>query len=558
MTPESDMSDLAIAARATLQPISRIAAAAGICEEAVEPYGKYKAKIDPALLDSSAPMGKVVLVSGMSPTPAGEGKSTMVVGLGDALAAAGTKTMIALREPSVGPSFGMKGGATGGGQSQVLPMDEINLHFTGDFHAITSANNLLMALIDNHLQQGNALGIDPRRITFKRVMDMNDRSLRNIVIGLGGPADGMPRDAGFEITAASEVMAVFCLATGLADLRARLGRMTLGYTYAKEPVTVDDLGAAGAMTLLLKDALKPNLVQSIGGTPALIHGGPFANIAHGCNSAIATNTARTLADVVVTEAGFGTDLGAEKFMDIKARYAECPPATVVVVATIRALKMHGGLPKDQLDQQNTEAVNAGLANLARHVGIVRKFGVEPVIGVNRFTADTEAELQVVTQWAAANGIACAVADVWGQGGAGAQELARVVLRAIEAPNNFAPLYALELPVEQKILMLVQEIYGGAGVDYSPRAKLMLEQIHANGWEDLPVCIAKTQYSFSDDPQLLGSAEGFTLQIREIIPKTGAGFIVAITGALTTMPGLPKLPAAMHMDVDEQGNAVGLS
>ncbi|WP_231849434.1 MULTISPECIES: formate--tetrahydrofolate ligase [Glutamicibacter] len=552
------MSDLAIAARATLQPISRIAAAAGICEEAVEPYGKYKAKIDPALLDSSAPMGKVVLVSGMSPTPAGEGKSTMVVGLGDALAAAGTKTMIALREPSVGPSFGMKGGATGGGQSQVLPMDEINLHFTGDFHAITSANNLLMALIDNHLQQGNALGIDPRRITFKRVMDMNDRSLRNIVIGLGGPADGMPRDAGFEITAASEVMAVFCLATGLADLRARLGRMTLGYTYAKEPVTVDDLGAAGAMTLLLKDALKPNLVQSIGGTPALIHGGPFANIAHGCNSAIATNTARTLADVVVTEAGFGTDLGAEKFMDIKARYAECPPATVVVVATIRALKMHGGLPKDQLDQQNTEAVNAGLANLARHVGIVRKFGVEPVIGVNRFTADTEAELQVVTQWAAANGIACAVADVWGQGGAGAQELARVVLRAIEAPNNFAPLYALELPVEQKILMLVQEIYGGAGVDYSPRAKLMLEQIHANGWEDLPVCIAKTQYSFSDDPQLLGSAEGFTLQIREIIPKTGAGFIVAITGALTTMPGLPKLPAAMHMDVDEQGNAVGLS
>src|SRR5690606_39059644 len=311
-------------------------------------------------------------------------------------------------------------------------------------------------------------------------------------------------------TAASEVMAVFCLATGLADLRARLGRMTLGYTYAKAPVTVDDLGAAGAMTLLLKDALKPNLVQSIGGTPALIHGGPFANIAHGCNSAIATNTARTLADVVVTEAGFGTDLGAEKVMDIKARYAGCPPATVVVVATIRALKMHGGVPKDQLDQQNTEAVNAGLANLARHVGIVRKFGVEPVIGVNRFTADTEAELQVVTQWAAANGIACAVADVWGQGGAGAQELARVVLRAIDAPNNFAPLYALELPVEQKILMLVQEIYGGAGVDYSPRAKRMLEQIHANGWEDLPVCIAKTQYSFSDDPQLLGSAEGFTL------------------------------------------------
>lgn len=558
-TPETDMSDLAIASRAVLKPISQIARSAGIPETAVEPYGRYKAKIDPALLTArGSGLGKVVLVSGMSPTPAGEGKSTMVVGLGDALAAAGTKTMIALREPSVGPSFGMKGGATGGGKSQVLPMDEINLHFTGDFHAITSANNLLMALIDNHLHQGNSLGIDPRRITFKRAVDMNDRALRNVVIGLGGPADGMPRETGFEITAASEVMAVFCLATGLEDLRARLGRMTIGYTRDNAPVTVDDLGAAGAMALLLKEAIKPNLVQTIGGTPALIHGGPFANIAHGCNSAVATNTARTLADIVVTEAGFGTDLGAEKFMDIKARYAGCDPDTVVIVATIRALKMHGGVSLEQLREEDVEAVRAGLTNLARHALNISKFGIQPVIGINRFTTDTEAELAVVTEWAAANNIECAVADVWGHGGAGAGELAAAVLRAIEPPNNFSPLYELTQPVEEKILTLVRELYGGVGIEYSAKARRMLEQIHANGWDDLPVCMAKTQYSFSDDPTLLGAPEGFTLQVREIVPKTGAGFIVAITGAITTMPGLPKVPAAMHMDVDEQGRAVGLS
>lgn len=414
--PEADMSDLAIASRAVLKPISEIAASAGIPEDAVEAYGRYKAKIDPARLRArGAKLGKVVLVSGVSPTPAGEGKSTITVGLGDALAAAGAKTMIALREPSLGPIFGMKGGATGGGYSQVLPMDEINMHFTGDFHAITSANNLLMALLDNHLHQGNALGIDPRRITFKRVMDMNDRALRNIVIGLGGPTEGVPRETGFEITVASEVMAVFCLATGLDDLRTRLGRMTIGYTYAKTPVTVDDLGASGAMTMLLKDAIKPNLVQTMAGTPAFIHGGPFANIAHGCNSAIATNTARSLADIVVTEAGFGADLGAEKFMDIKARYAGCNPDAVVLVATIRALKMHGGVAKDALKSENVEAVRDGMANLVRHAQNVRKFGVQPVIGINRFTADTEEEIAVVTEWAAANGIECAVADVWGQG-----------------------------------------------------------------------------------------------------------------------------------------------
>ncbi|MGZ2225486.1 formate--tetrahydrofolate ligase [Glutamicibacter nicotianae] len=556
--PDTDMSDLAIASRAVLAPISRIAEAAGIPDAALEPYGKYKAKIDPALLPTGTRRGKVVLVSGMSPTPAGEGKSTMVVGLADALSATGAKAMIALREPSVGPSFGMKGGATGGGQSQVLPMDEINLHFTGDFHAITSANNLLMAMLDNHLQQGNALGIDPRSITFKRVLDMNDRALRHVVIGLGGTANGVPRETGFEITAASEIMAVFCLATGLADLRARLGRITVGYTYAKTPVTADDLGAAGAMALLLKEAIKPNLVQSIGGTPALIHGGPFANIAHGCNSAIATNTARALADVVVTEAGFGTDLGAEKFMDIKARYAGCPPDTVVIVATVRALKMHGSVPKEELGTENVEAVRAGLPNLERHASIISKFGIKPVIGVNRFTTDTDAELEAVTSWATQQGIACAIADVWGHGGAGATELAAAVLRAIEEPGNFTPLYELEQPVEDKILALVREIYGGEGVEYSAKARRMLQQVNENGWSHLPVCIAKTQYSFSDDPQLLGAASGFTVQVRELIPKTGAGFIVAITGSLTTMPGLPKVPAAVHMDVDEQGNAIGLS
>lgn len=557
-TPATDMSDLGIASRAVLEQISTIAERTGIPAEALEPYGRYKAKVDPALLpQQNTGLGKVVLVSAMSPTPAGEGKSTVSVGLADALAATGTKTMIALREPSLGPIFGMKGGATGGGYSQVLPMDEINMHFTGDFHAITSANNLLMALVDNHLHQGNALGIDPRRITFKRVIDMNDRSLRNIVIGLGGPTEGVPREASFDITVASEVMAVFCLATGIEDLKERLAKMTIGYTYGKMPVTVADLGAEGAMAMLLKDAIKPNLVQTMAGTPAFIHGGPFANIAHGCNSVIATNTARELADVVVTEAGFGADLGAEKFMDIKARFSGAHPDAVVLVATIRALKMHGGVAKDDLKPENVQAVRDGLVNLARHAANIRKFGIQPVIGINKFTLDTEAELAVVSEWAASEGIECAVADVWGQGGAGGADLAAAVLRAIDTPNDFAPLYDLDLSVEEKISTVVTEIYGGAGVEYAPSAKRMLQQIHDNGWDNLPVCMAKTQYSFSDNPALLGAPEGFVLQVRDLIPKTGAGFIVAVTGAIMTMPGLPKVPAAMRMDVDENGNAVGL-
>lgn len=556
--PATDMSDLGIASRAVLEQISTIAKRTGIPEEALEPYGRYKAKVDPALLPRrDAVLGKVVLVSAMSPTPAGEGKSTVSVGLADALAATGTKTMIALREPSLGPIFGMKGGATGGGYSQVLPMDEINMHFTGDFHAITSANNLLMALVDNHLHQGNALGIDPRRITFKRVIDMNDRSLRNIVIGLGGPTEGVPREASFDITVASEVMAVFCLATGIEDLKKRLAKMTIGYTYDKQPVTVADIGAEGAMTMLLKDAIKPNLVQTMAGTPAFIHGGPFANIAHGCNSVIATNTARALADVVVTEAGFGADLGAEKFMDIKARFSGANPDAVVLVATIRALKMHGGVAKTDLKPENVQAVRDGLVNLERHAANIQKFGIQPVIGINKFTLDTDAELAVVTAWAAERGIECAIVDVWGQGGAGGVDLAAAVLRAIEAPSDFAPLYDLDLSVEEKISTVVKEIYGGAGVEYAPAAKRMLQQIHDNGWDNLPVCMAKTQYSFSDDAALLGAPEGFVLQVRDLIPKTGAGFIVAVTGAIMTMPGLPKVPAAMRMDVDENGNAVGL-
>lgn len=557
-TSATDMSDLAIAGRATMRPIESIAASARIPAEALELYGRHKAKIDIAKLPAAdtAP-GKVVLVSAMSPTPAGEGKSTVTVGLGDALALAGRRTIIALREPSLGPIFGMKGGATGGGFSQVLPMEDINTHFTGDFHAITSANNLLMALVDNHIHQGNALGIDPRRITFKRVLDMNDRALRDIVIGLGGPTEGVPRQDGFDITVASEVMAVFCLASDLPDLRARLGRMTIGYGYDRRPITVSDLGVEGAMAMLLKDAIKPNLVQTIAGTPALVHGGPFANIAHGCNSAIATNTARRLADVVVTEAGFGADLGAEKFMDIKARYAGCEPSAVVLVATIRALKMHGGVPKDLLGSPDPRAVRAGLVNLERHVRNVGKFGLAPVVAINRFHTDTEEELRLVLDWCAERGVQAAVADVWARGGEGGADLAAKVLAALDEPAAFRHLYGLELTVEEKIGTIVREIYGGGAVEFSAAARRRLAEIRENGWDGLPVCMAKTQYSFSDDATLLGAPEGFTLHVRDLLPKTGAGFIVALTGAVMTMPGLPRVPAALRMDVDEDGRAVGL-
>ena len=553
-------SDLEIARAARIRPIGEIAAAAGINADALELYGRYKAKIDPAQLAAPEPHGKVVLVSAMSPTPAGEGKSTTTVGLADSLARAGHKVMIALREPSLGPVLGMKGGATGGGLSQVLPMDEINLHFTGDFHAITSANNALMALVDNHIYQGNALNIDPRRMTFKRVLDMNDRALREVVIGLGGPSQGVPRQDGFDITVASEVMAVFCLATDLTDLRTRLGRITFGYTYDRAPVTVADLGVEGALTLLLKEAVKPNLVQTIAGTPALVHGGPFANIAHGCNSLIATQTARRLADVVVTEAGFGADLGAEKFMDIKARYGGLAPSAVVVVATVRALKMQGGVAKDSLTRPDLTALEAGVANLRRHVRNVEKFGVTPVVAINKFSSDSQEELDWLLAWCAAEGVRAAVADVWGRGGGGdgGDELAALVAQAVDAPGSFRHLYPLDLPVEDKIRTIAQEIYGADGVDFSVPALKRLADIERNGWSSLPVCMAKTQYSFTDDASRLGAPKGFTIHVRDLLPKTGAGFIVALTGAVMTMPGLPAVPAALRMDVDDDGNPVGLT
>lgn len=554
------LSDLSIARGAAIRPIEQVAASAGINADALELYGRYKAKIDTTRLKlPDKPPGKIVLVSAMSPTPAGEGKSTTTVGLADSLAKAGHRTMIALREPSLGPVLGMKGGATGGGYSQVLPMDEINLHFTGDFHAITSANNALMALADNHIFQGNELDIDPRRMTFKRVLDMNDRSLRDIVIGLGGPTQGVPREDGFDITVASEIMAVFCLATDIVDLRKRLGQITFGYNYRREPVTVADLGVQGALTLLLKDAIKPNLVQTIAGTPALVHGGPFANIAHGCNSLIATRTARQLADVVVTEAGFGADLGAEKFMDIKARVADVEPSAVVIVATVRALKWHGGVPLNKLGEPGVEAMAVGVKNLRRHVHSVRKFGITPVVAVNRFTSDTDEELEWLLSWCAREGVRAAVADVWGRGGGGdgGDDLARVVSEALTAPSNFRHLYPLELSIEDKIRVIAREIYGANDVEFAVAAERRLLDIERNGWGSLPVCMAKTQYSFTDDASRLGAPTGFTIHVRELIPKTGAGFIVALTGAVMTMPGLPREPAALRMDIDADGNPVGL-
>jgi formate--tetrahydrofolate ligase len=552
-------SDLDIARAATLRPIEEIAASAGIPAEALELYGRYKAKVDVGRLPSALGRGKVVLVSAMSPTAAGEGKSTLTVGLADSLARAGKRTMVAIREPSLGPVLGMKGGATGGGRSQVLPMDDINLHFTGDFHAITSANNALCALVDNHIFQGNELGIDPRRITFRRVMDMNDRSLREIVVGLGGPAQGVPRQDGFDITVASEVMAVFCLASSATDLTERLGRITFGYTYGRKPVTVADLGAQGVMAMLLKDAIKPNLVQTLAGTPALVHGGPFANIAHGCNSVIATTTARRLAQIVVTEAGFGADLGAEKFVDIKARCADVAPSAVVLVATVRALKLHGGVPADRLGEPDVAALERGTANLARHIATVRKLGLDPVIAVNRFTTDTAEELDALLVWCATTGVRAAVADVWarGGGGDGGDDLARNVLAALDEPGTCAPLYSLEVPLDEKIRTIVREVYGGADVEFSESARKQFAQIRENGWEYLPVCMAKTQYSFSDDASLLGAPEGFTVHVRELRPRTGAGFIVAVTGSLMTMPGLPKHPGALKMGLDEDGRPVGL-
>ncbi|EIT0435822.1 formate--tetrahydrofolate ligase [Staphylococcus pseudintermedius] len=553
----SHLSDLEIANQSTLRPIKEIAEKAGISEEALEQYGHYKAKIDISKIQTQNGKGKVVLVTAMSPTPAGEGKSTVTVGLADAFQHINQNVMVALREPALGPTFGIKGGATGGGYAQVLPMEDINLHFNGDFHAITTANNALSAFIDNHIHQGNELGIDQRRIEWKRVLDMNDRALRQVIVGIGGPTQGVPREDGFNITVASEIMAILCLSTGIKDLKESISKITIGYTRDRQPVTVKDLGVEGALAMILKDAIKPNLVQTIEGTPALIHGGPFANIAHGCNSIIATETARDLADIVVTEGGFGSDLGAEKFLNIKSRKANFEPDAVVIVATIRALKMHGGVAKDQLKEENVVALKAGIKNLERHVENIRKFGVEPVVALNAFIHDTDAEFEFVQQWAKENGVRLSLTEVWEKGGKGGTDLAEKVLEVIREPKQFKRLYELEMPLEEKIEKIVKEIYGGSKVTFTSKAQKQLAQFKANGWDHYPVCMAKTQYSFSDDQTQLGAPSDFEITIRELEAKTGAGFIVALTGAIMTMPGLPKKPAALKMDVTEDGHAIGL-
>lgn len=551
------LSDLDIANQSELKPIGEIAEKAGIPADALEQYGHYKAKIDINQIKPKDNKGKVVLVTAMSPTPAGEGKSTVTVGLSDAFNELNKNVMVALREPALGPTFGIKGGATGGGYAQVLPMEDINLHFNGDFHAITTANNALSAFIDNHIHQGNDLGIDVRRVEWKRVLDMNDRALRHVNVGLGGPTNGVPREDGFNITVASEVMAILCLARNINDLKEKISRITIGYTRDRKPVTVADLKVEGALAMILKDAIKPNLVQTIEGTPALVHGGPFANIAHGCNSILATETARDLADIVVTEAGFGSDLGAEKFIDIKAREAGFEPSAVVLVATVRALKMHGGVAKDYLKEENVEAVKAGIVNLERHVNNIRKFGVEPVIALNAFIHDTDAETEAVKAWAKENNVRIALTEVWEKGGKGGVELANQVLEVIEQPNDFKFLYDLDQSLEEKIETIVKDIYGGSSVTFSKKAKKQLKEFTDNGWGKYPICMAKTQYSFSDDATALGAPTDFDITIRELEAKTGAGFIVALTGAIMTMPGLPKKPAALNMDVTEDGQAVGL-
>ena len=551
------LSDLDIANQSELKPIGEIAEKAGIPADALEQYGHYKAKIDINQIKPKDNKGKVVLVTAMRPTPAGEGKSTVTVGLSDAFNELKKNVMVALREPALGPTFGIKGGATGGGYAQVLPMEDINLHFNGDFHAITTANNALSAFIDNHIHQGNELGIDVRRVEWKRVLDMNDRALRHVNVGLGGPTNGVPREDGFNITVASEVMAILCLARNINDLKEKISRITIGYTRDRKPVTVADLKVEGALAMILKDAIKPNLVQTIEGTPTLVHGGPFANIAHGCNSILATETARDLADIVVTEAGFGSDLGAEKFIDIKAREAGFEPSAVVLVATVRALKMHGGVAKDDLKEENVEAVKAGIVNLERHVNNIRKFGVEPVIALNAFIHDTDAETEAVKAWAKENNVRIALTEVWEKGGKGGVELANQVLEVIEQPNDFKFLYDLDQSLEEKIETIVKDIYGGSSVTFSKKAKKQLKEFTDNGWGQYPICMAKTQYSFSDDATALGAPTDFDITIRELEAKTGAGFIVALTGAIMTMPGLPKKPAALNMDVTEDGHAVGL-
>lgn len=553
-------SDIEIAQQAKMEPILKIAEQLGLTEDDIELYGKYKAKLSSGTIQKlqENQTGKIILVTAINPTPAGEGKSTVTVGLGDALHKLNKKVMIALREPSLGPTMGVKGGATGGGYAQVLPMEDINLHFTGDFHAITTANNALSALLDNHMQQGNILKIDQRRIVWKRAVDLNDRALRKVIVGLGGPVQGVPREDGFDITVASEIMAVLCLSKDLQDLKQRLASMVVAYNIEKQPVTVGDLGVEGALTLLLKDAIKPNLVQTLEHTPALIHGGPFANIAHGCNSVIATVTASKLADYVVTEAGFGADLGAEKFLDIKTRAGGFEPEAVVIVATIRALKMHGGVPKQELAAENIESLKAGFDNLRKHAETVQNFGLPFVVAINKFVSDTDKEVETLLELCETYNLPVELTEVWEKGGEGGLGLAKRLLEVIESNDSqFSPIYDLDTTIEEKITAIVQKVYGGNSVEFSPKAKKQISEFESFGWGKLPVCMAKTQYSLSDDPTKLGRPTDFNITVRELKPSIGAGFIVALTGDVMTMPGLPKVPAAMKMDVDESGKAVGL-
>ena len=553
------LSDIEIAQQANLLPIKEVAAQIGITEDELEFYGKYKAKLSDELSArvQSNPDGKLILVTAINPTPAGEGKTTTTAGLGQAMAKIGKKAIIALREPSLGPVFGIKGGAAGGGYAQVLPMEDINLHFTGDMHAITSANNLCCAMLDNHIQQGNALGIDQRRILIKRCLDMNDRALRNIVIGLGGKVNGVPREDHFIITVASEVMAILCLAADIDDLKRRLGNILVAYNYAGEPVYAKDLQADGAMTALLKDAIQPNLVQTLEGTPAIMHGGPFANIAHGCNSVRATKLALKLADYCITEAGFGSDLGAEKFLDIKCRFAGLRPSAIVLVATCRALKYNGGVPKAEVSQENLEALQKGIVNLGVHIENMRKYGVPVVVAINRFGTDTEAELSYIENYCKQNGADFALSDVFGKGGDGGVELAQKVVEACEKPSDFCPIYDIDLTVKEKIEAIATQIYGAAKVNYTTAAEKAIAEVQKLGADKLPVCIAKTQYSLSDDPALLGAPKDFTITVRNVSLSNGAGFTVVYTGDIMTMPGLPKAPAAHNIDVNNEGKITGL-
>ena len=553
------LTDLEIAQQAKILEIKEIAKKVNLTEDDLELYGKYKAKISLEKLNSNRKDGKLVLVTAINPTPAGEGKSTTTIGLADALNKLNKNTIVALREPSFGPVMGVKGGAAGGGYAQVIPMEDINLHFTGDLHAITTANNAICAMLDNHLQQGNELGIDPTRIILHRCLDMNDRALRNVVVGLGGPVNGVPREDHFDITVASEVMAILCLANDLEDFKKRIGRMVIAYTYDKKPVTVNDIHATGAITLIMKDALKPNLVQTLEHTPAIIHGGPFANIAHGCNSVIATKTALKMADYIITEAGFGADLGAEKFLDIKCRLADLHPSAVVIVATIRALKMHGGVEKKDLNQENVEALLKGITNLEKHIENIGKYHLPYVVAINRFNSDTDAEVKALHDWAVKHNHPVALSEVFAKGGEGGIELAKKLVEVIETRDgskNFKPIYEDNLSVEEKIETICKEIYGADGVDFTSTAKNQIAAINKNGWSNLPICIAKTQYSLSDDPKLLARPSGFKVTIRELKPSIGAGFIVALSGDIMTMPGLPKVPAANKMDVID-GKTIGL-